>query len=96
MGRALVVILVVVTAVLGATIGYFNAQPVVFNYLIGEAELPLIALIMGELAVVVILALLVCAGRMFALRGEIGRLRKQLRDAEAELKNLRNLPLKDV
>ncbi len=94
--RILLILLLVVVLCLGASIGYFNAQPVRFNYLAGEIEIPLIALIIGEFVIAVLLTLLACFGRVFALKSEIRRLRKQLRDAEAELKNLRNLPLKDA
>ncbi len=45
--RALVIAGLIVFLVLGASIGYFNAQPVRFNYLAGEIELPLIALVIG-------------------------------------------------
>ena len=38
-------------------------------------------------------ALLLCAGRIIGLRAEQLRLRRQLSNAQAELKNLRNLPL---
>lgn len=94
--RILLILLLVVVLCLGASIGYFNAQPVHFNYLVGEMEIPLIGLIVGEFIIAVLLTLLACFGRVFGLKSEIRRLRKQLRDAEAELKNLRNLPLKDA
>lgn len=96
MGRLLLILVLVTMVVLGASIGYFNSQTIRFNYLAGETHLPLVALIVCEMLIVVIITLLVCAGRMLALRGEIRRLRRQLQGAEAELKNLRNLPLKDV
>lgn len=96
MKRVLLTVLVVVVTLLGVSIGYFNAQPVRFHYLAGEAQLPLVALIVVEMLVVALATLLLCAGRMLALRSEIRRLRRRLRETEAELKNLRNLPLKDV
>ncbi len=77
--------------VLGASIGYFNAQPVKFDYLAGEVEMPLIALVVGEFVIAVLLTLLICLGRMFSLKAEIRRLRKQAQGAEAELKALREL-----
>ena len=94
--RGLLVLLLVVVLCLGASIGYFNAQTIRFDYLAGQLELPLIALIVVEFLIAVLLTLLVCFGRIFALKSEIRRLRKQLRDADAELKNLREIPLKDV
>jgi uncharacterized integral membrane protein len=82
--------------VLGASIGYFNAQPVTFNYLAGQLEIPLIALIIGEFVIAVALTLLICFGRILGLKNEIRRLRKQVRDADAELKALRELPIQNA
>lgn len=79
--------------VLGASIGYFNAQAVRFNYLFGEWELPLVALLVADFLVAALVTLAVFGARLLTLRGEIRRLRKQLRDLESELKSLRNLPL---
>lgn len=94
--RILIIAGLIVFLVLGASIGYFNAQPVKFDYLAGEIEMPLIALVIGEFVMAVLLTLLICLGRMLGLKAEIRRLRKQVQSAEAELKSLRELPLKDA
>jgi putative membrane protein len=77
--------------VLGITIGFFNDDPVVFDYLLGRVEMPLIALLIAEFVLAVGLTLLATFVRVFGLKSEIRRLRKQLRDSEIELKNLRVL-----
>lgn len=77
--------------VLGITVGFFNGQPVVFNYLFGSVELPLIALLIAEFLLAVALTLAATFVRVFGLKAEIRRLRKQLRDSETELRNLRTL-----
>lgn len=89
--RALVIAGLIVFLVLGASIGYFNAQPVRFNYLAGEIELPLIALVIGEFVIAVLLTLFISFGRMLSLKAEIRRLRRQIGAFEAELKTLRDL-----
>lgn len=89
--RTVVLTLLLVFLVCGAAVGFFNAQPVSFNYLVGSVELPLIVLILGELVLVTLIGLLVFAGRVWALRLEIRGLRKRLAAAEVELKNLRSL-----
>lgn len=94
--RALIIAALVVFLALGASIGYFNAQPVKFDYLAGEVEMPLIALVIGEFVLAVLLTLLICLGRMLGLKAEIRRLRRQLLGVDAELKSLRELPLKDA
>lgn len=96
MTRILLALLLLVVLTLGAALSYFNWDPVPFNYLAGETQVPLVALLIGMFAGGVLAALLLCAGRILALRAEILRLRRQLNGANSELKNLRNLPLKDV
>jgi len=93
--RVFIIGIILLALALGVAIGFFNAQPVVFNYLAGTVQVPLIALVMGEFFLVAILTALLCWARIFGLKGEIRRLRRQLKDAQAELQSLRNLPLKD-
>ena len=94
--RIFILILLVLVFGTGVVIGFYNAQPVVFNYLFGSMQMPLIALIAGEFIVAVALTLLMVGTRILGLKAEARRLRKQLVAAESELKNLRNLPLKDA
>ena len=93
--RALVIGAILLVLVIGVAIGFFNAQPVSFNYLAGTLQVPLIALVVGELFLVGAATALLCWARIFGLKGEIRRLRRQLKDAQAELQSLRYLPLKD-
>lgn len=94
--RILILLLLALVFAAGIVIGYFNSQLVVFNYLFGTFELPLIALIVCEFILTVLLTLLVVAMRILALKAEALRLRRQLNAAEGELRTLRNLPLKDA
>lgn len=94
--RFLVIAALVLFLVLGASIGYFNAQEVEFDYLAGSVKMPLIALVIGEFVVAVLITLLICMGRMLGLKSEIRRLRKHLQAAEAELKSLRELPIREA
>lgn len=89
--RTAALTLLVVILLCGAAIGFFNAQPVSFNYLIGSVQLPLIVLILGELVLVTLIGLVLFASRVWSLRLEIRGLRKRLAAAEVELKNLRSL-----
>lgn len=93
MPRILILLVLIVILSLGACIGYFNAQSVEFFYLAGSIKLPLIALIIGVFLFGVTLTLLLSMARIFGLKGQVRRLRRQLLDAETELKNLRNLPV---
>jgi len=89
--RAIVLVLVAFLFVCGAGIGYYNLDPVRFNYLVGAVELPLITLILIELVVLTVIGLLLYAGRVWSLKLEIRRLSKRLAATEDELKNLRSL-----
>lgn len=91
MPRILLLILLLVFFIIGGTVGYFNAQPVRFNYIVGEAELPLIGLVVGEFMFAVALTLLVMLGRVLVLKAEIRRLKRQLQNSESELANLRGM-----
>lgn len=93
MSRLLTLIVLLVVLVLGASIGYFNAQAVQFNYLVGSAQLPLIGVLVLAFALGVALAIFAVLTRLLATRMELRRLRRQLREAEGELRTLRNLPV---
>lgn len=94
--RIFVIVALILFLVLGASIGYFNAQEVEFDYLAGTVKLPLIALVIGEFVLAVLLTLLICLGRMLGLKTEIRRLRKQVQNSESELKSLRELPIREA
>jgi uncharacterized integral membrane protein len=92
-GRLLVALLLIATFCLGAAVGYFNWTQVTFHYLAGQVELPLIALLLAAFIVGVLVMWLLNLARFFLLSRDHRRQQRQIRDLEAELKNLRNLPL---
>lgn len=93
MYKTLLLVVLIVVLCLGATVGFFNAQSVEFYYLFGSAHLPLIALVIFVFVIAVVLTLALTMTRIFGLKREIRRLHRQLRDAQIELRNLRDLPL---
>lgn len=93
MARVLLLLLLIVVLVLGATVGYFNAQPIAFDYLFGVWQVPLAGLLIAAFTVGVVLALLAALSRILGLRMELRRLRQRIREHEIELRNLRELPL---
>ena len=93
MMRLVAVLVLVLVFVVGASLGYFNAQVVDFDYLFGHIEVRLVVLLVGCILASASLTLLFCGWRMLGQLAEMRRLRRRLRDAETELKNLRNLQL---
>jgi putative membrane protein len=91
--RVLLWLLLLAALIAGAALSYFNSGYVGFNYLLGSVEVRLVVLIVFTFVLAALLTLLLCSVRILSLSGEARRLRRQLRDAETELKNLRNLPL---
>jgi lipopolysaccharide assembly protein A len=92
-GRLLVSLLLIAAFCLGAAISYFNWTPVAFHYLAGEAELPLIALLLAAFVLGMLLMGLINLARVFTLGRERRRLARRNGELEAELRSLRNLPL---
>lgn len=93
--RLIKTIAVLVALCLGISVALFNATPVSVNYLFGRIEMSLVVVMIGALVFGFVLALVLCASHVWAVRLEARRLRRRLQDAETELKNLRNLPLRD-
>ncbi|HZR37771.1 MAG TPA: lipopolysaccharide assembly protein LapA domain-containing protein [Nevskia sp.] len=91
--RLLAAVLLLAVFVAGAGLSYFNYDYVSFNYLFGTTQVRLVVLVVLTFVLAALLTLLLCSIRLFSLSGEARRLRRQLRDAETELKNLRNLPI---
>ena len=93
MGRLLVTLLLIATFCVGAAVSYFNWSPVTFHYLAGQAELPLIALLLLAFVLGVLVMGLLNFARIFTLNREARRQARQIRELEGELKSLRSLPL---
>jgi lipopolysaccharide assembly protein A len=93
MGRLLVALLLFAAFCLGAAISFFNWELVTFHYLAGQAEVPLILLLLGAFVLGIVVMGLLNLARVFMLGRDNRRHQRQIRELEAELKSLRNLPL---
>lgn len=93
MGRLLVSLLLLATFCLGAAISYFNWTTVSFDYLAGQAELPLIGLLLSAFVLGMAVMGLLNLARVFTLGRETRRQTRRIRELEGELRSLRNLPL---
>ncbi len=95
MQRILILLVLIVMFCIGAAFSYHNPQAVQLNYLIGETELPLGALLMACVAITISLMVLLAWLISLPGRAERLRLRRRVDRAEKELDKLRQLPLQD-
>lgn len=97
MSRIFLIALVFI-AVLTAGIGFtaLNAMPVTLDYFLGRLETSLPWLLLYALGAGFLIGLLVAGLALVGARRESRRLRRELRALEAEVTNLRNLPIRDA
>ncbi|HEX6551093.1 MAG TPA: lipopolysaccharide assembly protein LapA domain-containing protein [Gammaproteobacteria bacterium] len=74
---------------------YANGTTVQLNYLAGDIQVHLSSALLGAAIVGWLLGLLSSLAVIFRLKREAWKLKRSIRDAEAEIRNLRNLPLKN-
>lgn len=96
MWRALKIVLLIVLVLVTVGFTLANDQPVNIQYYFGDTSLPLAYLMICALVVGWALGLLSLVGYVFSLKHKTRQAQKALKLAEAEVQNLRKLPLKDV
>lgn len=74
---------------------YANGGTVQISYLAGSIEVHLSSALLGAAVIGWLLGLLSSLAVIFRLKREAWKLKRSIRDAEAEIRNLRNLPLKN-
>ena len=93
--RILKLFLIIIIMLLGAAFAVLNAEPVRFNYYFGSLELPLSLVTISALGVGVLLGILSGMGMVVGLKRENTSLKRRSRLVNEEIKNLRNMPLKE-
>ena len=81
--------------IFGITFAYLNADIVVFNYYLGESSMPLSLLLVCALAVGIIIGVLTMILTWIGLKTENLCLKKQLKNSQQEIENLRAIPIKE-
>jgi len=95
MVRWIAFIVLICVFILALLLAYANGTTVVLDYLIGSMRVHLSSALLGAAIIGWILGLLSSLAIIFRLKRESRRLRRSAREAEAEIRNLRNLPLKN-
>lgn len=97
MSRILLIALVFVAVlVTGISFTALNARPVVLDYFVGQWETTLPWALLVALLAGFLLGLVIAGIALFGARRRNRRLRKELRALEAEVTNLRNLPIRNA
>ncbi len=94
--RIVTYVLALIIVLLGITFAGLNAEPVTLNYYIGNVKLPLSLLLVLTLIIGCVLSLIISLIFYIKLKNDNRRLRQRLKVVEAELANLRTIPLKDA
>lgn len=82
--------------VLGVTFGFFNFQLVTVDLLWDQVRVPLVVILVLDFILGFGLSLLLLLARTLKLRTDLARERRQLKDAQAEIRNLRSMPIHDA
>lgn len=93
--RVINLIVLLLAALLGISFSILNAKRVAVNYYLGTKELPLSILMLISLVIGVILGVLALAKPLIGMARSNSHLKKQVRQSEQEIENLRHIPIKD-
>jgi putative membrane protein len=97
MKRYFYALLIVVVVLLGATFTYRNAQPVEFNYYFGVHWVaPLSFMLLTTLTIGAVIGFVVSLAMIASMQRRLLVLRREARQLEQEVHNLRALPIRDA
>lgn len=95
MRRLFTTLFIITILAIGLSFTSLNALDVEINYYFSTVTIPLAVVVLIALAIGVFLGLLVSMTYVVIHRSENSRLRKKVNLYEKEIKNLRELPIKD-
>ncbi|MGA9851579.1 MAG: LapA family protein [Gammaproteobacteria bacterium] len=93
--RWIALIILLCIFIVALLLAYANGTTVALDYLVGSLRVHLSSAILGASIIGWLLGLLCSLAVIFRLKRETWRLKRSIREAEAEIRNLRNLPLKN-
>lgn len=97
MKRLFYIVVAIVVVLFGMTFAFQNRQTVDVNYYFGLSwNGPLALALLGAVAVGVVVGFLASLRAVLRLQREAAAARKEIRQVEQEVQNLRALPIKDV
>lgn len=96
MKHLLTITVIIIIGFLGLAFAVLNAGVVELKYYLGTISIPLALLLVLTLLFGVLLGVIASIGFLLKQRAETHRLRKKIDLVETELKNLRDIPIKDT
>ncbi len=95
MKRLIILFLLLLLAALAALLTALNTEPVSFDYYLAQAQLPLAVMLLLSFVAGTVLTLLSCLAWLWHAHWQSRQLRKQLATTQQEIRNLRDIPIKD-
>ena len=95
MKRALLIFFILLLAIITSVLTRLNLDAVTFNYYFGTLQLSLALLLFFALVSGTLLGFIFTIALAISTRAERRRLRRTLQLREQEIRNLRNIPIKD-
>lgn len=96
MTRVIQIVFALLVIFFGLAFHIKNDGPVVLDFYVRTAEIPLSWVVVVSFSIGAVLGLLVMANRIFRLQHEIRRLNRKHELAAKEIVNLRAIPISDV
>lgn len=95
MGRVVGTIIVLLVIAVGLSFAVLNPDNVQVRYYLGESSAPLALVVVLALTAGAVLGVLASLGIVLTQKRRIGKLRRTISVHEREIRNLRELPIKD-
>lgn len=95
MKRALIILILLLLTALAGVLASLNASTIFFDYYLSSVEMPLAVLLFAAFALGAFFGLIFSISMVIGSINEKRRLRKQLALCKQEIRNLRDIPIKD-
>ncbi len=92
--RIIGILFFILIAIAGIAFAVLNADPVTLHYYIGSTEAPLSLALVSVLGLGALLGVIACMGVILRMKREVSKLRRERKNTEKEIANLRNIPIK--
>lgn len=89
-------LIVILAIFIGLAFGFFNYNPIQVDLLWTTTQAPLAILLGLAFLLGLVIALIFCGIQLAKTRMRLSSTRRRLKDAEAEISNLRSMPIHDA